>query len=113
MLIKTKTDEHFCSGAAIIDNAAKRDEIKSIAPRKVSGLDMEAYSIACINNILKVEGKKLSVIKGIMDFCENKAGSEKAENKKLAISNSAKFTKELIMYIDEHIMGPKQGIQIF
>ncbi len=43
----------------------------------MTGLDMEAFSIACINNILKAEGKKLAVIKGIMDFGENKSESEK------------------------------------
>lgn len=105
---KVVTDENFCSGAAVIDNPTKKKEIISHLPRKVTGLDMEAYSIACIQNVLKSEGKKLGVIKGIMDHGENKAQSEKSKNKELAITNSAKFTLELIKYIDENILGPKE-----
>lgn len=106
------TDENFCSGGAIVDNHEKKEKIIKDSARKVSGLDMEAFSIACINSILKEEGKKLSVIKGIMDFGEDKSESEKEQNKKLAKINSAKFALELIDYIDDNIMGINQDAAI-
>ncbi len=107
---KVTTDENFCSGSAVIDNPAKKAQILSQLPRKVTGLDMEAFSVACIQNILKGEGRRLGIVKGIMDYGENKSQSEKSKNKALAISNSAKFTLELIRYIDENFLGPNQGI---
>ena len=106
------TDENFCSGGAIIDNTEKKKEIMKDAARKVTGLDMEAFSVACINNILREEGKKLSVIKGIMDFGEDKTASEKENNKKLAMVNSAKFALELINYIEENVMNAEQDVSI-
>lgn len=112
-IIKTKfdrkfkliTDEHFCSGSSIIDCKTKKEEIINRLPRKVSGLDMESYSIACINHILKEEGKKLSVIKSIMDFGENKTASEKKDNKNLAMRNSGKVALEIIKYIHTEILN--------
>ena len=99
------TDEHFCSGSAIVDSKTKKLEIISRLPRKVTGLDMEAYSIACINHILREEGKKLCVIKSIMDFGENKSASEKSQNKILAMQNSGKVALELIKYIHSEIIN--------
>ncbi len=106
------TDENFCSGAAIIDNKVKKEEIKNDVARKVTGLDMEAFAIGCINDILKKDGKQLAVIKGIMDFGENKLESENNNNKTLAKKNSADFTLKLIRYIDENVMGFKQDVTI-
>jgi hypothetical protein len=99
------TDENFCSGSAVVDNIDKRKQIVEQIPRKVTGLDMEAYSLACINNILKEEGKKVSVVKGIMDFGQDKTISEKAENKTKAKVNSAKFTLALIEYVEENVLN--------
>lgn len=99
------TDENFCSGSAVVDNIEKRKKIVEQIPRKVTGLDMEAYSLACINNILKEEGKKVSVIKGIMDFGQDKTASEKADNKQKAKVNSAKFTLALIEYVEENVLN--------
>lgn len=109
---KVIADENFCSGAAVIDNVDKKREIVKHLPRKVTGLDMEAYSLACIQNILKSEGKKIGIIKGIMDHGENKEQSEKSKNKELAITNSAKFALELIKYIEDNILGSGQEIYI-
>jgi len=106
------TDENFCSGAAVIDNMEKRDKIINDSPRKVTGLDMEAFAIACINNILKVDKKKLSVVKSIMDFGENKSKSEAKKNKELAKNNSAKFAFELLKYIEENVTQKKSKIKI-
>jgi nucleoside phosphorylase len=99
------TDENFCTGSAVIDNAEKRKSIVDKIPRKVTGLDMEAFSLACINNILREEGKRVSVIKGIMDFGEDKSASEKKANKEKAKINSAKFTLALIDYIEDNILS--------
>jgi nucleoside phosphorylase len=99
------TDENFCSGSAVVDNPEKRKQIVQQIPRKVTGLDMEAFSLACINSILKEEGKKISVIKGIMDFGQDKNKSEKASNKDKAKINSAKFALALIDYIDENVLS--------
>jgi nucleoside phosphorylase len=101
-------DEHFCTGSAIIDSKQKKDEIISRLPRKVTGLDMESYSIACINYILREEGKKLCVVKSIMDFGEKKTESEGNDNKKLAMYNSGKVTLELIKYIHNEIINNRK-----
>ena len=94
------TDEDFCSGAAVIDDRGKREEIVNRSARKVSGLDMEAYSLACINNVLTAERKEVLVIKGIMDFAMDKNQSEEGGNKALAKTNSANFTLRLIKHLD-------------
>lgn len=99
------TDENFCSGSAIVDNTDKVVEILKNSPRKVTGLDMEAYSLACINYILKEEKKRVTVIKGIMDFGQMKLESEKANSKDVAKVNSAKFTLGLIEYIYENVIN--------
>jgi nucleoside phosphorylase len=99
------TDEHFCSGSAVVDYKSKKEEIKNGLPRKVNGLDMEAYSIACINYILREEGKKLSVVKAIMDFGENKEIGDKNMDKEIAMKNSAKATLEIIKYIHTEIIN--------
>ena len=83
-----------------------------ILPRKVTGLDMEAYSLACIHNILKEEGKKVAVVKGIMDFGKMKIESEKNNSKELAKTNSAQFTLGLIEYIYDSIINNVQNIKI-
>lgn len=106
------TDENFCSGAAVIDNMSIRDKIKQASPRKVTGLDMEAFSISCMNNILKTDKKKFSVIKSIMDFGENKSKSEAKKNKETAKTNSAKFAFELLKYIEENITQKKKKIAL-
>ena len=106
------TDDNFCSGGAIVDDKVKKENILKESARKVSGLDMEAFSVACINSILKSEGKKLGVIKGIMDFGENRTTDEREQGKKLAMLNSAKFVLELIEYIDEDIMGSKEVVRL-
>jgi hypothetical protein len=66
---------------------------------------MEAYSIACINYILREEGKKLSVVKAIMDFGENKEIGDKNMDKEIAMKNSAKATLEIIKYIHTEIIN--------
>ena len=106
------TDEHFCSGSAVIDSKEKKGEIKKDLPRKVNGLDMEAYSIACINYLLREEGKKLTVIKSIMDFGEDKSESEKNNNKLLAMRNSAMVALELIKYIHTDVLAPQRPIYL-
>jgi len=73
---------------------------------------MEAYSLACIHNILKEEGKKVAVVKGIMDFGKMKIESEKNNSKELAKTNSAQFTLGLIEYIYDSIINNVQNIKI-
>lgn len=99
------TDENFCTGSAVVDNPEKRKQIVTQIPRKVTGLDMEAFSLACINSILKEEQKRVSVIKGIMDFGQDKSASEKSKNKEKAKTNSAKFALTLIDYIEDNIIN--------
>jgi nucleoside phosphorylase len=101
---KVVTDDDFCSGAAIIDDEKRAKEIKENGARKLSGLDMEAYSIACIDNILNGRNELL-VIKAISDFAFNKTVGEKEGNKDLAILNSALFAHELIKSIEERGVG--------
>lgn len=110
--IKIITDDNFCSGSAIVDNAKKMQEIRDKIARKVSGLDMEAYSIACINQILREEKKHISVIKSIMDFGENKEESEINTNKKKAMENSAKVALEMIRYIHVEVINSDQSIKL-
>lgn len=97
--VKIITDDNFCSGSAVVDNTMKMDEIRKILPRKVSGLDMEAYSLACINDILRDEGKHITVVKSIMDFGTDKSNSEKKDNKNIAMKNSATVALEIIKEI--------------
>lgn len=106
------TDEDFCSGAAVINDPVKRNEILQRSGRKATGLDMEAYSIACINTILRPEGKELIVIKGIMDFAINKDESETSGNKDLAKQNSAHFAFELIKHLHNTYFNGRKGFKI-
>jgi nucleoside phosphorylase len=106
------TDEDFCSGAAVIDDEKKRDDILMYSARKVSGLDMEAYALACINMVLRSEGKEAIVIKGIMDFAMDKADSEQVGNKELAKKNAAAFTYELIKHLDATIFNPIKEVSV-
>ena len=39
----------FCSGASVVSNKTKRNQIIKGKNRKVAGFDMEAYSLAVIN----------------------------------------------------------------
>ncbi len=107
---KVYSDENFCSGSAVVDNKLIRNKIIKASPRKVTGLDMEAFSIACINSILNTDKQNLSVIKSISDFGENKSKSEAKKNKDLAKNNSAKFALALLKYIEENITQKKKKI---
>lgn len=99
-IYKVVTDEDFCSGSAVINDANKVKEIRENGARKLSGLEMEAYSIAYINHVLKPDNELL-VIKGISDYADNKAKSEKENGKELAMDNCADFTLKLIEYLEE------------
>ncbi len=110
---KVITDEDFCSGSAVIDDKSKREEIITRSGRKVSGLDMEAYSIACLNSVLRPENKELLVVKGIMDFAMDKEESEQTGSKELAKRNSANFAFELIKHLDKEIFTTKGNIEIY
>lgn len=102
------TDEQFCSGAAVIDDEEKRNHIIDHSARKVTGLDMEAYSVACLNSILKPK-HELLVIKGIMDFAKNKFTTEATGSKELAKTNSAQVAFQLIEYIfSDYIPKPSK-----
>jgi len=101
------TDEDFCSGGAVVDDIELSKEIITRCGRKLSGLDMEAYSIACINTVLK-GNKELLVIKGISDFAKDKGEAEKSGNKELAKKNSAKYTYELIRHLQDTTFGSQQ-----
>lgn len=94
-------DEDFCSGAAVVDDIKIVEKIKRIGSRKLSGLDMESYAIACMNTLFKGE-KELLVIKGISDFAKQKSEAEKKGNKELAKKNSAKFTLQLIKHLQKN-----------
>jgi len=102
---KVFTDEDFFSGAAVINDEAKRKEIISNSARKVTGLDMEAYSIACINHILRAESKELLVVKGISDFAVDKSNSEEQGNKSLAMKNAAAFAYEIICHLETTVFN--------
>lgn len=101
------TDEDLACGSAVIDDVDKREEIISASARKVRGLDMESYSVGCINSLVSPE-KELLVIKGISDFGMAKSRSEKSGNKSLAKENAAKFALELINYLQESIFYPPE-----
>ena len=105
------TDEDFCSGGAVVDDLDISQEIIRRCGRKLSGLDMEAYSIACINTVLK-GNKELLVVKGISDYAKDKAESEEGGNKELAKKNSADFAYVLIKHLQETIFGYDQDVTI-
>lgn len=87
----------FCSGASVVSNKTKRKQIIDGKNRKVAGFDMEAYSLAVINQFCS--GVETIVIKGIMDFGEQKDDKFKTKAK----NNCAKVANDLIHYIVEHI----------
>jgi nucleoside phosphorylase len=89
------TDEDFCSGAAVVDDLEISNEIIKRCGRKLSGLDMEAYSIACINSVLKGNNE-----------------TEQTGNKELAKQNSAHFSFELIKHLQESFFGFDQDVSI-
>jgi nucleoside phosphorylase len=105
------TDEDFCSGGAVVDDIEISKEIIKNCGRKLSGLDMEAYAVACINTVLK-GNKELLVIKGISDFAKDKGECEQTGNKELAKKNSAKYTYELIKYLQKTTFGVIQSTNI-
>jgi nucleoside phosphorylase len=98
------TDEDFCSGGAVVNDLEISKDIISLCGRKLSGLDMEAYSIACINHVLQGD-KELLVIKGISDYAKDKSEAESTGNKNLAKANSAKFAYELIKHLQNSIFS--------
>jgi hypothetical protein len=86
----------FCSGASVVSNKIRRNQIIRGKNRKVAGFDMEAYAIAVINQFcLNVDA---IVIKGIMDFGEKKEDKYKTVAKR----NSARVANDLILYMIEH-----------
>jgi nucleoside phosphorylase len=87
----------FCSGASVVSNKAKRKQIIDGKNRKVAGFDMEAYSLAVINQFCN--GVETMVIKGIMDFGEKKGDNFKIKAK----NNCAKIANDLIFYMVEHL----------
>jgi|GEM_PF-2107556 len=97
---KVTTDEDFSSGSAVINDEGKVTEIIEKGARKLSGLEMEAYSVACINDILKPASEAL-VIKGISDRAVNKDDSEIDGSRDLAKRNAADFALRLISYMEE------------
>jgi nucleoside phosphorylase len=105
------TDEDFCSGGSVIDDKEMSDEIVKRCGRKLSGLDMEAYAIACINSILFPD-KELLVVKAISDYAKNKEESEVEGNKELAKNNSAHYAFELLKHLEDSIFGVSQYVKI-
>ena len=105
------TDEDFCSGGAVVDDLEISKEIIKRCGRKLSGLDMEAYSLACINTVLKGVNELL-VVKGISDFAKDKGETESKGKKELAKTNSAHFAFELIKHLQETLFGFEQDVTI-
>ena len=105
------TDEDFCSGAAVVDDNELGIEIINRCGRKLSGLDMEAFSIACINTVLK-GSKELLVIKGISDFARDKGDTEQLGNKEIAKQNSAKYAFELVKHLQSTLFTNRTGITL-
>jgi len=105
------TDEDFCSGGAVVDDLEISKEIIKNCGRKLSGLDMEAYAIACINTVLK-GNKELLVVKGISDYAKEKGKSEEGGKKELAKRNSANFAYELVKHLQATIFGNDQDVTI-
>ncbi len=105
---KVATDIDFCSGAAVVDDSELSEKIIERCSRKLAGLDMEAYSLACINNIVRAAQKEVLVVKGISDFAKNKGVAEQQGNKELAKRNSADFAYRLIQHLQETLFGPSQ-----
>jgi nucleoside phosphorylase len=103
---KVIADEDLCSGSAVINDGPLAEEIRGRCGRKLSGLDMEAYSIACINTISK-GGRELTVVKSFSDYAVNKGEAEEKGNKELAKKNSAHFTLLLIKHLHETKFGSK------
>jgi nucleoside phosphorylase len=87
----------FCSGASVVSNKTKRNQIIKGKNRKVAGFDMEAYSLAVINQFC--DDVDTIVIKGIMDFGEKKDDKFKTKAK----NNCARIANDLIIYMIEHI----------
>ena len=94
------TDEDMCSGSAVINDSGIANEISTRGGRKLAGLDMEAYSVACINSLLKGQCE-LTVIKSFSDFAHDKDRAEGSGNKNLAKKNSADFAYCLIRHLNE------------
>lgn len=98
------TDEDLCSGAAVIDDSIKIEEIENLGSVKLTGLDMEGYAIGCLNDILR-GSNDLLVVKSISDYAVRKGESEGKGNKVLAMKNSADFTFKLIKYIEKKLFN--------
>ena len=105
------TDEDFCSGSAVISDNAKVQEIKDNGARKLSGLEMEAYAVACINEILK-PNCELLVIKSISDKAIDKDVTDEAGAREKAKKNAADFALRLIKYIEERKLGNKKVYEL-
>ena len=103
------TDEDLCSGAAVINDSIKVEEIEKHGSVKLSGLDMEGYAIGCLNDILR-GSNDLLVVKSISDYAVKKGESEGSGNKILAMENSADFTFQLIRYIEKKLFGTFNNI---
>jgi nucleoside phosphorylase len=105
-------DEEFASGSAVINDSVKREEVLARSGRKVTGLDMEAYSIACMNFVLRRTGNEFLVIKGISDYAADKGASEKKGKKEIAKRNAADFTLKLILHLYKQNFDQKKTITV-
>ncbi|GAB4022659.1 hypothetical protein GCM10028808_70800 [Spirosoma migulaei] len=101
---KVIVDEDFCSGAAVIDEKEIVKKILENGSRKLSGLDMESYSIACINDILKPKNQLL-IVKGISDKAIDKGNSEKSGERQKAKKNAAHFVFKFIEHLEVNGLG--------
>lgn len=106
---KVITDEDLCSGSAVINDEGLVAEITQRCGRKLAGVDMEAYSVACINTVFKGR-KELTVVKSFSDYAKRKEETEVAGNKTLAKKNSAHFAYRLIRHLHESKFGNKKRI---
>jgi hypothetical protein len=72
---------------------------------------MEAYSIACINQILNPYNDLL-VIKAISDKGINKVETENSGERDAAKRNAADFTLRLIKYLEENNIGNAKSVEL-
>jgi len=97
---KVYTDGDFASGSAVINDPEKREEIIKRSPRKLYGIEMESYSVACLDKILRDDNNFL-VIKGISDPAKNKDQAEASGGKEIAKQHAADFAMEFIKYLED------------
>lgn len=92
------TDEDMCSEAAVIDDYQRVLEIKNQGSRKLRALEMEAFSVACLNHIL--QGKcEFLVVKSISDLAKDKEQAERKNGKEIAKTNAADFTYRFLQHL--------------